>query len=61
MVERDLEYQKDGGLSTSAAIVHTSILVVEEPLAKEYVDSNYWKVYMYEDKTLDDLMAELEI
>jgi hypothetical protein len=32
-----------------------------EPLVKEYVDNNFWKVELYEEKSIDELMAEMEL
>ncbi len=42
-------------------VVPTSVLEPEEPLQKEYVDNNYWKVDLYQEKSIDELMAEMEM
>jgi hypothetical protein len=33
----------------------------EEPLVKDFVDQTFWKVDIYQDKSVDDLMAEMEL
>lgn len=38
-----------------------SALVEQEPLAKEYIDNNFWKVELYEQKSIEELMAEMEL
>ena len=32
----------------------------EENLVKEYVDSNYWKIELIPEQSIDDLLAEFE-
>lgn len=57
MKERDQEYQKDN-INGAAAIV--AVVIQEEPLVKEYVDSSYWKVDLFPAQSLDDLLAEMD-
>ncbi len=54
--DRDQEYQRP---STPALV--QSRVKEQEPLAKEYVDNNYWKVELYEEKSIEELMAEMEL
>lgn len=56
MKERDSEYEKEN--SNGAAGVVT-VVRQEEPLVKDFVDSNYWKVDLFPAQSLDDLLAEM--
>ena len=39
----------------------TATLIQQEPLVKECLDSNYWKVDMYQEKSVEELMAEMGV
>ena len=49
--ERDASYEGSSEIATTVA--------ENAPIVKEYADNNYWKVDLYQDVSLDDLMAEL--
>jgi hypothetical protein len=58
MKERDQEYES----SSASNVKPTSVEIKgEEPLVKEFADNNYWKVNILEEKSLEELMAEMEI
>lgn len=62
MKERDSEYQKAGELiRPGTPIFIPTVARAEEPLVKDYVDNNYWKVSMHGEKSVEDLMAEMEL
>lgn len=48
--ERDAQYE---------AAEQAAPLKEEEPLQQEYLASNYWKVELHDEKSVDDLMAEM--
>ena len=54
---RDSEYQRPG----TPIIIPTTVPKVEEPLVKEFADNNFWKVSLAQEKSLDELMAEMEL
>jgi hypothetical protein len=39
----------------------TTNIKEEEPLFKDYVDYTYWKIDHVLDKSVDELMAEMEL
>lgn len=53
---RDQEYQRPG-----TPIIIPTVLAKEEPIVKEFADNNYWKVPLPQEKSLDELMAEMEL
>lgn len=62
MKERDQEYEKEKNAQRPGTPIIIPVNVQkEEPLVKEYADNNYWKVSMYQDKGIDDLMAEMDL
>ena len=62
MKERDSQYQNVGELiRPGTPIFIPSVAKAEEPLVKDYVDNNYWKVPVFGEKSVEDLMAEMEI
>jgi hypothetical protein len=52
-----LDFLKDRDAQYEAA--EQEPLKVEEPLQQEYLASNYWKVELHDQKSVDDLMAEM--
>jgi hypothetical protein len=60
--ERDTQYQNAGELiRPGTPILIPTVAKAEEPLVKDYVDNNYWKVSIYGEKSVEDLMAEMEL
>lgn len=55
--DRYQEYQRPG----TPIIIPTNIPKVDEPLVKEFADNNFWKVPINHEKSLDELMAEMEL
>ncbi len=60
MRERDNEYD-NGDNKASGAVVAVAQAVEEKPLVREYVDNNYWKVDIYNEKSVEELMAEMSL
>lgn len=62
MKERDSQYQNVGELiRPGTPILIPTVAKAEEPLVKDYVDNNYWKVALFGGKSVEDLMAEMEL
>ena len=62
MKERDSQYQNAGELvRPGTPILIPTVAKAEEPLVKDYVDNNYWKVPVFGGKSVEDLMAEMEL
>lgn len=62
MKERDSQYQNSGELiRPGTPIIIPTVAKAEEPLVKDYVDNNYWKVSIYGEKSVEELMAEMEL
>ena len=55
-VEKNLEEEPHEGLHT----IETEPLKGDEPLIKEYADNTYWKTDLYDENSLDDLMADYD-
>ena len=62
MKERDEEYGDNGEKSSSQGVVAVAKAAEEQqPLVKEFVDTNYWKVDIYNEKSIEELMAEMNL
>lgn len=63
--ERDEEYKKEQeetDVNTASKTTIISVDIKEEPLAQEFIDSNYWNLnYLSTEKSLDELIAEMEL
>lgn len=60
--ELNTQYQNAGELiRPGTPIFIPTVAKSEEPLVKDYVDNNYWKVSIYGEKSVEDLMAEMEL
>ena len=55
--ERDSEYQKPPQNNTTDVENQKE----KEPLVTEFVDSSFWKVNLYQEKSLDEMMAEMNL
>lgn len=52
--ERDHDYER-------SQVQVPVVLKEQEPLNKEFVDQAYWKVDILSEKTVDELLAEMEL
>ena len=63
--EEEVQQEAEDEGEVQAAVKEETVIPThikeEEPLAQEYVDQTYWKVDLMADKSLDDLMAEMEL